>query len=179
MSPRAGLFSADSWTLVTTILRNLILNWFVLVPLIAAAMLVPRVHYALIHLSQPDPDPMARYRLSGPETAALVVALAGYLVSLGYAVADLPSYGNRRLSERRFIGRCLVPLCLGTLSLTYFWALNQVDIPLWIVLTTSAVAHAAVWILVGFLTGNRPFRPRTWLAAAAGGVLVGLGIATA
>jgi hypothetical protein len=50
LSPRLGLFSADSWTLVGTYLRNLLLNWSVIIPLLAAFLTLPFV----------EPDPLAR-----------------------------------------------------------------------------------------------------------------------
>ena len=48
MSPKAGFLSADTWTLVGIFLRNLLLNWLVLLPLIAAALLFPRLSSAVI-----------------------------------------------------------------------------------------------------------------------------------
>ena len=33
LSPKLGLFSADTWTLVATFARNLILNWLILLPI--------------------------------------------------------------------------------------------------------------------------------------------------
>ena len=43
MSPRVGLFSADFWTLVSIYFRNLLLNWTVFIPLIAAFLLIPKL----------------------------------------------------------------------------------------------------------------------------------------
>ena len=174
LSPKAGALSADSWALAATMLRNLLLNWCVLVPLLAGVMLVPRVHYAVIHLSEREIDPAARFLISGPEAAVLLVAMLGVLASVAFAAGDLPSYGNRRRSEHQFLLRGLLPMCLGAFALTYFWALNQVEIPLSAVLLTAAVLHTGGWMLVGFATGNRPFRPRTWIAAAVSGLLVGV-----
>lgn len=48
LAPQGGLLSADVWTLLVTMERNLILNWFVLLPLIAAALLVPHLYYAIV-----------------------------------------------------------------------------------------------------------------------------------
>src|SRR5262249_23011122 len=42
LAPRPGLLSADTWTLAGTMVRNLILVWLVLLPLLAAALAVPR-----------------------------------------------------------------------------------------------------------------------------------------
>src|SRR5207249_3667222 len=86
--------------------------------------------------------------------------------------------GNRRRSEREFVAGSLIPLCIGTLALTYFWALDQVPIHFWPVVVVSTSAHALIWFVVGFLTGTRKFRPWTWIAAAASGAIVGLGLYT-
>lgn len=41
LAPRSGLLSADQWTLAAIILRNLLLNWSILVPAFAALLLLP------------------------------------------------------------------------------------------------------------------------------------------
>src|SRR3954471_13184176 len=43
MSPSVGLLSTDTWTLIATYLRNLILNWTVFVPIILAVLLLPKI----------------------------------------------------------------------------------------------------------------------------------------
>src|SRR5580658_6747133 len=47
LSPRLGFFSADAWTLAATVIRNMTLNWLVLVPLLMFALMVPRFILAL------------------------------------------------------------------------------------------------------------------------------------
>jgi hypothetical protein len=66
LSPRFSLVSADTWTLVTIYIRNLLLNWLVLIPLLLAALLLPRVSAAVVNLfpiledtSGPAPDKAA------------------------------------------------------------------------------------------------------------------------
>jgi hypothetical protein len=168
MSPDTGMFSADFWGLITTMLRNLLLNWLVLLPLLAAAMLVPRFQFSLIHLIEQDvQSPSSLWLVAQPATLAF--ANVAYLVALAYIVADLPSYGNRRGSQAQFLIRCLLPLCIGTLAFTYSWVMGQVHIPLGRFVGIAAGSHAIVWVVVGLLTGNRPFRPRTWGAALAAG----------
>ena len=44
LSPRLGPFSLDTWTLVATYLRNLVLNWLILLPLLALIVAVPFVY---------------------------------------------------------------------------------------------------------------------------------------
>ncbi len=43
LSPRLGLFSADTWTLVSTYLRNLLLVWLVIMPFLAVVAALPWV----------------------------------------------------------------------------------------------------------------------------------------
>lgn len=45
LTPRKGLLSADTWTLVAIIGRNLLLNWMVILPLLAFAALIPQVTF--------------------------------------------------------------------------------------------------------------------------------------
>ena len=73
MSPREGFFSADAWTLGATMVRNLLLNWLVLLPLMAAALLVPRLQYALVHLSDRDLTPGLTFGWTDLETWVLLV----------------------------------------------------------------------------------------------------------
>jgi hypothetical protein len=166
MSPREGFFSADAWTLAATMVRNLLLHCLVLLPLMAAALLVPRFQYALVHLSDRDLAPGLTFGWTDLATWVLLCAAAMYAVSLAFVVRDLPSYGNARRSQRMFIARCLVPLCLGTLALTYFWAVDRVPLSLGWILAVCGAGHALVWIAVGFVSGSRAVRPRVWCAAA-------------
>lgn len=41
LAPKSGLFSPDRWTLAAIVLRNLLLNWAILVPTFAALLLLP------------------------------------------------------------------------------------------------------------------------------------------
>ncbi len=41
LTPRTGLFSADTWTALVIVLRNIFLNWLVILPLLAAAVAAP------------------------------------------------------------------------------------------------------------------------------------------
>lgn len=43
LNPSTGAFSLDTWTLGAVYLRNLLLNWLVLLPLLVAVLIVPRI----------------------------------------------------------------------------------------------------------------------------------------
>ncbi|PYJ70783.1 MAG: hypothetical protein DME76_04275, partial [Verrucomicrobia bacterium] len=51
LTPRAGLTSVDFWTLIATFIRNMFLNWLVLISWMAAAMMIPRLYLAAIMIS--------------------------------------------------------------------------------------------------------------------------------
>jgi 8-oxo-dGTP pyrophosphatase MutT (NUDIX family) len=51
LSPRTGAFSLDTWTLVAIYLRNLLLNWLVIVPLLSAALIVPWLGVVLLRVT--------------------------------------------------------------------------------------------------------------------------------
>ena len=45
LTPRLGLFSADTWTAAAIIIRNLLLNWLVVLPLLGAFVALPQFLY--------------------------------------------------------------------------------------------------------------------------------------
>jgi hypothetical protein len=48
LSPRLGALSVDTWTLAAIVLRNILLNWMVLIPLLMAALMVPRLYLSVL-----------------------------------------------------------------------------------------------------------------------------------
>ncbi|MEP6733704.1 MAG: patatin-like phospholipase family protein, partial [bacterium] len=139
LTPRVGMFSTDMWTLLATIGRNLLLNWLVLVPLIAAALLLPRFVVAILRV---DVDELL-WPLAGHERPVLLELFALGL-TLGMWAAryvhrsrpddialspDVAQSRNeaariRRGTQREFIRHCFVPLVGAALILTtalYLW----------------------------------------------------------
>jgi hypothetical protein len=84
LTPRLGMFSADTWTLGATLLRNVLLNWIVLLSWLAALLLIPRF-CVLVALARPGPAAM---------NALLVAAFAGFTIATAYAAIDLPGLGT-------------------------------------------------------------------------------------
>jgi hypothetical protein len=48
LTPRVGLLRPDGWTLAATYFRNLLLNWVVMLPLLTAFVLLPRVYLSAL-----------------------------------------------------------------------------------------------------------------------------------
>jgi hypothetical protein len=115
LSPKLGLLSADTWTLVSTFFRNLILNWLVLVPFIAAVIMFPRICSAVIEWV---PDPSRRmFALR----SLFILGFLGAAISVAYQGVSRPSLGSRR-GQRVFLLVCLLPLLVSAVSFTTFWA---------------------------------------------------------
>ena len=49
LNPKSGLFTADTWTWVGIYLRNLALNWLVIIPFLLLALTAPRLYSSLAH----------------------------------------------------------------------------------------------------------------------------------
>ena len=140
LAPRTGLTSVDFWTLITTFIRNMFLNWLVLISWLAAAMMIPRLYLAAINL-QPDwsglstwnswKNPPANWDdwwklVERPWDTALTILLAVGIalvaIAMAYAIIDVPSTGNARLSQRRFLTFRQLPVLLASLVLAEWWA---------------------------------------------------------
>jgi len=125
MSPKLGLLSADTWTLFAIFLRNLFLNWLVLLPLLAAVLVVPRASVILVRLgSRPWFQAQESWILPAVFWAAVLLGAC----AIAYISASRPSLGNRgTLSQRRrsqewFLLLCLLPLSLMSILITLYWA---------------------------------------------------------
>ena len=125
LSPRLGLFSVDSWTLVGTYLRNLLLNWLVLLPLLLTGLMVPRLMVALARWNLAD--------LGLPESLMKVLFYAGLgllVIALSYLHLYRPSLRPFRPdvpwkpfeAQKWFLILSVVPTLLSILLVTTTWA---------------------------------------------------------
>jgi len=139
MSPRFGLLSADTWTLVAIFCRNLLLNWLVLVPMLAAVLLVPRLGVVL-----------ARQQPSASMVQAVFWgAVAAGIVAIAFITANRPSLiaanrqspisatKGRRVSrwprklqgQGAFLWLCLLPLAAMAIAVTLVWYWMVAGVP--------------------------------------------------
>ena len=166
LSPRLGLMSADSWTLIGTYLRNLLLNWLVLVPFLLALLALPLLYHAVLK----EPGPPAAM-------ATLVILGTGFLlVNLTYLHLCRPSLGTLRKaniwerveSQQTFLFACLLPLMLAVSCFALAWewfrvqhhTLKQLTLFGLTDLSTLALGgaamHVAAW-LISALILRRPW----------------------
>jgi hypothetical protein len=111
-------------TLITTFICNMLLNWLVLISWLAAAMMIPRLYLAAIMVS-PNwstwTASVEQYWDIGL-TVVLAVGFALVAMAMASAIIDVPSTGNARLSQRRFLWVRQLPLLLASLILAEWWA---------------------------------------------------------
>ncbi len=111
LTPRLGMLSADSWTLIGTYLRNLLLNWCVIIPLLAAFLALPWIFSSIVMM---DP-PLRTDTLFWVGAVMVVIAVA-------YMGVNLPCGRNLQWDQERFLFVCLLPLFLASVLMTIYWA---------------------------------------------------------
>lgn len=121
LAPRLSVGSADTWALAGIFVRNLVLNWLVLLPVLFVLMILPRFFIAGI---QSHGGPISI-------TAACMVGAIALFVSTWYVAIDIPSNGGRRGTDISFAIWRLLPLIIGAhaLALAWAWIGNAVDVP--------------------------------------------------
>jgi hypothetical protein len=195
LSPKSGLFSADTWTLIATVARNIFLNWMVFVPLLLAVLVAPRLLLSLARLGETfdvfyGPSPLVNPAVLSrvvPTLSALLFATAIYNM-LRY----MPGVGGKNHTEIDFLKFCLAPLIGATVAFitndswfaggdrTRAGAASAEEIGYW-ALTGSAIAAAfAGWIVYLIFSGkSRRERMRQLLPVSAAVALTGWGVGSA
>ena len=135
LSPRRGALSADFWTLIATILRNILLNWMVLIPLLMAALMLPRLYlsalafperlYGSVIFATASPDYSAQVlsAISGsPLVRYVLPLLSGALLAaaLFNTLRYLPGVGGRDHSRYDYVVGVLAPLVGAVLTFLMF-----------------------------------------------------------
>jgi hypothetical protein len=133
LTPRTGLFSVDTWTLGATYLRNLLLNWIVLLPLLIALLAVPRLVLVLLH---PVPDYVTSDWRELAKLAYWVLVVLGFACAMFYQGMARPSHLDlleerslksgwalrwlRHRSQTDFLIYCLAPLMISAFILATY-----------------------------------------------------------
>lgn len=103
LTPKLGLFSGDTWAAAATVIRNLLLNWLVLIPLLAAFIALPQAFFLFVQGNVTAPV----------GTFFLWSALAAELF------ASLSVHWHRRFirdpgrSAARFMYLCVLPIVVA------------------------------------------------------------------
>jgi hypothetical protein len=104
LTPKLGLFSADTWTAAAMVVRNMLLNWLVIVPALGAVVAIPWLFLAAV-----ENNDLFR-RIDGT-----FVALATFTE----LIASILVFRSRRYSpylkyeQGTFVRRCVLPVVLA------------------------------------------------------------------
>lgn len=144
LTPRVGLFSADTWAAVATYLRNLLLNLTVVVAALAAILLLPRLAVLVARLFDGSPF--------GSGTG-LLASLSCLLLAIFFMGANVIEIEAFRARHRPWF------TCQG-------WIQVVVAVPLFL---GAALASVAFWHLdvAGRPEGSAWNRPLVWVGANA------------
>ena len=168
LTPRAGLFSADTWTALAMIVRNLLLNWLVLLPAMAVVVAIPQAALIFAELyGHPD--------LEWGTFALALAVLAELLAAVG--VYHFRRQSPPRSKESTVIRFAVLPIWAAALlmSLAGLW-LQPEKHPLWLLLFCAIWCVAAPlggWMLSLFTTGRNSLAP-LWRSDAVGIVFSGV-----
>jgi hypothetical protein len=105
LTPKLGAFSADTWSAAAIWLRNLIVNWFLLIPLIAAAAVLPQILSAFGGIIK-NADPKCALLLQ-------IIGLSFYTVSLISLTGARPRQQAFERGQSGFLLSSLVPLLVA------------------------------------------------------------------
>lgn len=129
LTPRLGFGSPDTWTLMTIVSRNLLLNWLVFIPVLLLITLLPRLMVSLLLFDMPGKgDPFSGFIYV--EWALLVIAFVLYWVASLNTFRFLPGVGNRQRTVGQFAAGVLGPTagCSVIFALDSWWMLADLDL---------------------------------------------------
>jgi hypothetical protein len=121
LSPKLGFFSADTWTLVATVGRNMLLNWLVFIPLLMFALTIPRIVLSLARLG----ETYSFWYVSSVGTCFkwvedhYVLPILGvifFATTVFNALRYLPGVGHKNHTEGQFLKNCFLPFFLAVLA---------------------------------------------------------------
>jgi hypothetical protein len=121
LTPRVGLFSGDTWATVAIYLRNLVLNWLVLLPALWLTVLAPKFVAALAQTARLGAVPDIATAIGGIVVCCLVFA------NVRYTTANLASDRGVRLFGASpavsFLIADLAPLVVS--AAVFAWLVNR------------------------------------------------------
>jgi hypothetical protein len=176
LSPRLGLLSADTWTLAAIYIRNLLLNWLVLLPLLTAVLMAPRIYAVAV-------DHIKNHSLDQHPFWMMAMLIGGVIlgsIAISYIGRNRPSGSKKNNNQSKYLISCLLPMTAASVLLTIYWAWyrssDKPDIPLPVFLlfgVTINVLGFLIWFVGGYSRNRRhPFYEL--LAVTITGIIGGL-----
>ena len=147
LSPKLGGLSADTWTLLSTMMRNVLLNWLVLIPLLLAVLMAPRLLVAVAAygdlINELDGSATAVSESGFVVWGLPLLAAALFTCSVFNILRYLPAVGHRDHTGSDFARYVMAPLVAAVLLFSgydslYFYTPNR---------ETTHMLRVALWML--------------------------------
>ncbi|WBL80690.1 patatin-like phospholipase family protein [Bradyrhizobium xenonodulans] len=115
LAPSFSSISPDLWSDVAGVLRNLFLNWILLVPpMILAVLITKALSFAVI-----DAHKITTDNTSGWFLGLMIVPTICFLMSLSFSAANRPARGCINVPQPRFLLCDLAPFLIGAALLVF------------------------------------------------------------
>jgi hypothetical protein len=189
LSPRSGMFSADTWTLIGTYVRNTGLNLTMLVAWLCALLMLPRFAVWGVHRIIKPGGPWAGWSDPAWIAGTFLFLFAVFCIALSISSKPASSNGQRRfpLSQGAVLWCVSLPLMLaGFLTSIGLWHHGGATPALWRLvlearfetrlawLLAPGFVYFVVWACGWYLAHDRtsPYRRAGYLVCGAGAVAV-------
>ena len=148
LTPKLGLMSADTWAAIALFLRNLILNWLVIIPVVCGGILILKlVAVGVAWFGKISIDG------EGFALAFAGLALLCVVTSARFTTRHRPTRGRHRATQTHFLYGGLLPSLLSGVLMTFALAVpyahdhtKDLDLFAW-----GAVSLIPISALIGFL----------------------------
>ena len=187
LTPQLGLTSADTWAAVSLVIRNLLLNWVVIIPVLCLVLIALKLFaggVAVYARYEPPSCTSILYQVGLPAMILL-------MISLTFATRHRPTRGTSRTTQKWVLIGELLPAVGAGILFTFalaspctetfvrnngtFPLINLTLVPGMIV--AGFVAYTVSWILARPRWRNAKDFFLDWLAWAAAGAVYGVMIA--
>ncbi len=138
LTPRIGLASADTWAATALALRNLILNWVVILPMVLAIILLLKImglasNWTIVWGITPEWTPHWSFGLDGwtiyikiaSEIGSFIAGMFSLIVALAWMVGNQPSSrppGDQGPTQAQFLQGAMFWSILSAVFLVHFLA---------------------------------------------------------
>ena len=157
LTPKLGLGSADTWAALALVLRNLLLNWLVMLPALCAAIIFLKgLAVALAWIGRYSPRScFAQTGDYDPSVVFGAIGVALLIFALRFRTRNRPTRGASPATQQKFIAFDLLPTFLAGVFMIVALApaclhdaIDRTQIPLlgpWSLVGISGVGGAAVY----------------------------------
>jgi len=146
LAPRSASLSADTWTLVATYVRNLLLNWMILLPAIAVVLILPRLLEAAAYAATLGQTPAWTAKAAFVLTAVAIFAVALLRPKNEKKSGRPPTSAELRLRKLRS-SAWLTPLLGASVAFCIYWASLTTPPPILLLARLLAGGSAAAGVL--------------------------------